>query len=129
MASHAYSNLFSYYQDSLLKTAFWGKSMELNNIGNAHLVFPALDEHYYWPKVTTSMRNIFSTGRYLEHHGTVVIKSKSTGFIFTHSKDTTVNYCLRNRDTFPLQTMKLLVQSLQLPEKRLFLWEEGGIIR
>jgi hypothetical protein len=29
--------------------------------------------------VTTSMRNIFSTGRYLEHHGTTTIKSLKTG--------------------------------------------------
>ncbi|KAJ3274775.1 hypothetical protein HDV01_001978 [Terramyces sp. JEL0728] len=79
MACHAESPNYIYYQDSLLKTKFWGKSMELNNVGTAHLEFPALDEHYVWQKVTTSMRNMFSAGRYLEHHGTTKIVSKATG--------------------------------------------------
>lgn len=79
MATHAIGDAFTYYQDSALKTAFWGKSMELNSVGNAHLVIPSQNEHYYWPKATTSMRNIFNSGRYLEHHGTIVIKSKTTG--------------------------------------------------
>jgi oxysterol-binding protein-related protein 3/6/7 len=29
--------------------------------------------------MTTSMRNMFSTGRYLEHHGTIRITSKTSG--------------------------------------------------
>lgn len=33
MACHAEAKNYTYYQDSLLKTKFWGKSMELNNIG------------------------------------------------------------------------------------------------
>ena len=79
MACHAQSPLYEFYQDSLLKSKFWGKSMELTNIGTTHLKFPSLDEHYIWNKVTTSMRNVFSTSRYLEHHGTLTIESKKTG--------------------------------------------------
>ena len=92
MACHAESKNYLFHQDSLLRTKFWGKSMELNNIGVGvclnivsyilflvHLLFPNVKEHYIWQKVTTSMRNVFSTGRYLEHHGTIVIKSKVTG--------------------------------------------------
>jgi hypothetical protein len=30
-------------------------------------------------QVSTSVRNVFSTGRYLEHHGNVQIQSISTG--------------------------------------------------
>lgn len=33
MACHASCSEYDYYQDSLLKTKFWGKSMELNNVG------------------------------------------------------------------------------------------------
>jgi hypothetical protein len=33
MACHASAPHFEFYQDSLLKTKFWGKSMELNNVG------------------------------------------------------------------------------------------------
>ncbi len=53
--------------------------MELNNVGTVHLEFPALEEHYIWQKVTTSMRNMFAPSRYLEHHGTMTIRSKTTG--------------------------------------------------
>ena len=31
--------------------------------------------------VTTSMRNIFSTNRYLEHHGTLIIKNETLGYV------------------------------------------------
>jgi hypothetical protein len=33
MACYANAPEFEFYQDSLLKTKFWGKSMELNNVG------------------------------------------------------------------------------------------------
>lgn len=83
MACHAESPDFIYHQDSLMKTKFWGKSMELNNMGTVHLKLPALGEHYVWTKVTTSMRNVFSTARYLEHHGTIKILSLKTGHYCT----------------------------------------------
>ncbi|KAH6585265.1 hypothetical protein BASA60_000628 [Batrachochytrium salamandrivorans] len=67
------------YQDSLLKTKFWGKSMELNNTGTVHLELPTLRDEYVWNKVTTSMRNLFAPGRYLEHHGVMKITSITTG--------------------------------------------------
>ncbi|KAI8927091.1 Oxysterol-binding protein-domain-containing protein [Entophlyctis helioformis] len=79
MACYAESSKFRFYQDSLLKTKFWGKSMELNNIGTVHLEFPEIGEHYVWNKVTTSMRNLFAPSRYLEHHGTMKIVSTKTG--------------------------------------------------
>nr|KAJ3418879.1 Oxysterol-binding protein- protein 3 [Polyrhizophydium stewartii] len=79
MACYAESPSYRFYQDSLLKTKFWGKSMELNNTGTVHLEFPALGEHYVWNKVTTSMRNLFAPSRYLEHHGTMKITSLTTG--------------------------------------------------
>ncbi|KAI8913573.1 Oxysterol-binding protein [Gorgonomyces haynaldii] len=79
MAAHCESKNYVYHQDSLLKTSFWGKSMELTNTGTVHLKFPHLSEHYVWNKVTTSMRNVFSSNRYLEHHGTMKILSLTTG--------------------------------------------------
>ena len=64
-----------------MKTKFWGKTMELNSIGTVNLEFPKLNEHYKWGKVTTSMRNIFASNRYLEHHGHVKIVSQLTGHV------------------------------------------------
>jgi hypothetical protein len=86
MAMHAESKSFIYFQDSLMRTAFWGKSMELvifylyqNNTGTSQLKFPGLNDHYTWTRLTTSMRNVFSNARFLEHHGTTKIKSHISG--------------------------------------------------
>jgi hypothetical protein len=58
------------------------KSMELNSTGTIRLEFPLLKESYTWGKVTTTMRNLFSsTSRYLEHHGSLVIKNETLGFV------------------------------------------------
>lgn len=53
--------------------------MEFTNTGTVQLKMPALGEHYSWNKVTTSMRNMISSSRYLEHHGVMKIVSESTG--------------------------------------------------
>ncbi|KAI8823653.1 Oxysterol-binding protein [Fimicolochytrium jonesii] len=79
MACHAESPNYQFFQDSQVKSKFWGKSMELIPLGTVHVAFPALNEHYTWNKVTTCMRNIFSANRYLEHYGTLKITSQSTG--------------------------------------------------
>ncbi|KAI9008250.1 Oxysterol-binding protein-domain-containing protein [Gaertneriomyces semiglobifer] len=78
MACHAESANYVFYQDSQVKTKFWGKSMELMSTGTVHLVFPQLNEHYTWTKVTTCMRNVFSSSRYLEHYGTMKIHALSS---------------------------------------------------
>ncbi|TPX62431.1 hypothetical protein SpCBS45565_g07040 [Spizellomyces sp. 'palustris'] len=79
MACHAESPNYIFFQDSQVKTKFWGKSMELIPTGTVHVAFPALGEHYTWTKVTTCMRNVFSSGRYLEHYGIMKITSHSSG--------------------------------------------------
>ncbi|KAI9106236.1 Oxysterol-binding protein [Phlyctochytrium arcticum] len=79
MACHAESPNYVFYQDSQVKTKFWGKSMELIPLGTVHVVLPGVNEHYTWTKVTTCMRNVFSANRYLEHYGTMRITAHSTG--------------------------------------------------
>jgi hypothetical protein len=79
MACYAESPNYAFYQDSQVKSKFWGKSMELSPSGTVHVKLNGVDDEYSWNKVTTSMRNIFSAGRYLEHHGSVIIKSLKTG--------------------------------------------------
>ena len=50
MACFAQGDGFKFYQDSMIKTKFWGKSMELIPSGTVHLEFPDLNEHYTWKK-------------------------------------------------------------------------------
>ncbi|KAI9340771.1 Oxysterol-binding protein-domain-containing protein [Zopfochytrium polystomum] len=79
MACHADSDAYTFYQDNLLKSKFWGKSMELIPSGSVHVQLKSTGELYVWNKVTTCMRNIFSTGRYLEHYGVMKITCAESG--------------------------------------------------
>ncbi|KAI8814464.1 Oxysterol-binding protein-domain-containing protein [Cladochytrium replicatum] len=101
MACHAEGPNFSFYQDSHVKTKFWGKSMEFIPSGTVHLVLPKFDEHYTWNKVTMCMRNLLAGTRYLEHYGTVKIES-SNGDEFNFCSTIVANllesgyYCVLN---------------------------------
>ena len=79
IACHAESNNFIFYQDLQTKTKFWGKSMELTPDGTCHLLFPQHRDHFTWSKVTSCMRNIFSSAKYLEHYGEMQILNHTTG--------------------------------------------------
>ncbi|KAJ3108239.1 hypothetical protein HDU97_001773 [Phlyctochytrium planicorne] len=79
MACYAQSKGYTFFQDNLVKTKFWGKSMELIPSGTVHVDLHNVGDHYSWSKVTTCMRNVFSSGRYLEHYGTMKIVSRKTG--------------------------------------------------
>ncbi|KAI8849117.1 Oxysterol-binding protein [Chytridium lagenaria] len=79
MACFAESENYRFFQDNLVKTKFWGKSMELIPSGTVHVELPKVSDQYSWSKVTTCMRNVFSSGRYLEHYGTMKITSHNSG--------------------------------------------------
>jgi hypothetical protein len=80
MACYAEGRSFKFYQDSLLKTKFWGKSMELVPVGTVYCEFPEIEECFSWNKATTAMKNVFSSGRYLEHQGTCTLTSRKSGY-------------------------------------------------
>ncbi|KAJ3213219.1 Katanin p60 ATPase-containing subunit A1 [Dinochytrium kinnereticum] len=79
MACYAQAENYAFFQDNQVKTRFWGKSMELIPSGTVHVDLPKVSDHYSWAKVVTCMRNVFSSGRYLEHYGTMKIVSQKTG--------------------------------------------------
>ncbi|TPX48710.1 hypothetical protein SeMB42_g01117 [Synchytrium endobioticum] len=84
MACHAESPKYEYSQNSLIRTKFWGKSVELINHGNISLWLKDFDERYTWGKPTSCIRNVFSSsGRYTEHYGSTVVRNHKTG----HSVD------------------------------------------
>ncbi|ORY47691.1 Oxysterol-binding protein [Rhizoclosmatium globosum] len=83
MACHAESEKYVFFQDNLVKSKFWGKSMELVPSGTVNVLLPGKKDHLQWSKVTTCMRNVFSGTRYLEHYGTMKITSVATGYTST----------------------------------------------
>ncbi|RIB25134.1 Oxysterol-binding protein [Gigaspora rosea] len=79
MACHADSLNWSYWQDSKVKSKFWGKSMELIPIGTIHITIPKYNDHFTFSKPSTWVRNMISGTKYFEHTGVMRIENKSTG--------------------------------------------------
>ncbi|KAJ3394907.1 Oxysterol-binding protein- protein 3 [Entophlyctis sp. JEL0112] len=79
MACYAEASKYVFYQDNLVKSKFWGKSMEFVPSGTVNVAFPNRKDVLQWSKVTTCMRNMFSGTRSLEHYGTMkILESNST---------------------------------------------------
>ncbi|XP_018124722.1 oxysterol-binding protein-related protein 3 isoform X2 [Xenopus laevis] len=74
-ACHAESENFVFFQDMRWKNKFWGKSMEIVQIGTTHLILPRFGDHYQWNKVTSCIHNILSGQRWIEHYGEIIIKN------------------------------------------------------
>ncbi|KAI9141962.1 Oxysterol-binding protein, partial [Paraphysoderma sedebokerense] len=81
MACHAESlkGNYSFWQESKVKSKFWGKSMEFIPSGNVHVTLNKWGEQYTWSKVTTCMRNLISGPKSLDHYGSMTITNHSTG--------------------------------------------------
>ncbi|TPX30518.1 hypothetical protein SmJEL517_g05937 [Synchytrium microbalum] len=80
MACHAESPKYEFTQDSLVKTKFWGKSVELVTTGAISLLLKEFGERYSWGKPNSCIRNVFSTtGRYTEHYGSITVTNHKTG--------------------------------------------------
>ncbi|CAG8706985.1 15842_t:CDS:2 [Dentiscutata erythropus] len=79
MACHADSLNWSYWQDSKVKSKFWGKSMELIPIGTIHITIPKYNDHFTFSKPSTWVRNMISGTKYFEHAGVMRIENRSTG--------------------------------------------------
>lgn len=68
------------YQENSGKSKFWGKSMELVPSGMIHCIIKLPDgsqEHYYWNKLTSCIRNLFGSSRYVEYYGDIKIQSET----------------------------------------------------
>ncbi|CAG7785076.1 unnamed protein product [Allacma fusca] len=75
-ACHAEGRAWQFWEETQLKTKFWGKSMEIQPIGEVHIVFPKWGEHYSYNKATTCVHNLFSPpNRWVDLYGEVSILS------------------------------------------------------
>lgn len=78
VACHADSENYEFWQTSTLKTKFWGKSMELIPEGTVHVTLPSRGDHFIWNKVTTCVRNLLSSNKWVEHYGEMVVTNVTT---------------------------------------------------
>lgn len=57
------------------RTKFWGKSLEVIPLGTTHIKIG--NDHFYWQKPSSFVRNLMMGKKYLEHSGKMTIHSSS----------------------------------------------------
>ncbi|CAL1543618.1 unnamed protein product [Lymnaea stagnalis] len=72
-ACYCESRNFKLWQDVRIKTKFWGKSMEIQPLGNVHVILPKYRDHYKWNKVTTCVHNLLGGQRWADQYGEMTI--------------------------------------------------------
>ncbi|PWA00808.1 hypothetical protein BB558_003118 [Smittium angustum] len=83
VACHADSPNYSFWQDSNIKTRFWGRSLELSQTSLVHIDLPATGDHYTYSKGSTLIKGILSGNRTIEFSGTITVTNHTTGDVAT----------------------------------------------
>ncbi|CAJ2641416.1 unnamed protein product [Trifolium pratense] len=73
VACHCEGRGWKFWGDSILKSKFWGRSIQLDPIGILTVEFDD-GEVFYWSKVTTSIYNLILGKLYCDHYGTMRIE-------------------------------------------------------
>lgn len=80
-ACHCESERYIYHAEVLVKTKFWGKSLELLPDGLNHVYLKTTGEHFSYRKVTTGVYNIIMGKMWLDHYGVLRLTNHTTGEI------------------------------------------------
>ncbi|ONM08389.1 Oxysterol-binding protein-related protein 1C [Zea mays] len=73
VACHCEGTGWRFWADSNLKSKFWGRSIQLDPVGELTLEFDD-GEVFQWSKVTTSIYNLILGKLYCDHYGTMRIQ-------------------------------------------------------
>ncbi len=75
---------YAFWTEVYVKSKFWGKSLELQPLGNCHVRLPVYgnpkvtSEHFSWKKVTTCVNNLILGTLAIEHYGDMIITNHRT---------------------------------------------------
>ncbi|KAJ3328059.1 hypothetical protein HDU76_010657 [Blyttiomyces sp. JEL0837] len=89
MACFAESPTYQFYQDNLVKTRFWGKSMELIPSGNVKVFLKDFDELYVWNKGLSVVLNFKESGYFTSSKNEIagmVVNSKGEEIVCLSGK-------------------------------------------
>lgn len=78
LAVVAEGNGWRYEGDAILRSKFWGRSIEVTPHGVLRVSF-ADGESFHWSKVTSSIHNLIIGKLYCDHYGTMRIKGSRAG--------------------------------------------------
>ena len=134
-AIHVYGKEYEYWDNSEMKSKFWGKSLEFTPLGKAYFVFG--DQHYVCTKPNTIANNIIFGTLFLDWGGTTECICPQTGVkadlkhfskgIFTrtlgkvegHAYDSDGNKILRIEGNW---TTKITIMNIESGEETV-IWE------
>ncbi|XP_029641137.1 oxysterol-binding protein-related protein 6 isoform X9 [Octopus sinensis] len=85
-ACHCDSRNFIFWQDVRIRTRFWGKSMEIQPIGNVNVFLPKYNDHYQWNKVTTCVHNLLGGQRWVDQYGEMHMRNGDISCKITFTK-------------------------------------------
>lgn len=66
-------------QESHIATRFWGTSVDVQSLGDNHLVFHKLNEHYTWKAPNACIHNILFGKLFVDYQGSIPIQSMKGG--------------------------------------------------
>lgn len=62
----------------MMKTTFWGKSMEIKPIGLEHVKLKTTGEHFVIERPSSTVNNLIFGEMYIEHVGTMTVRNLTT---------------------------------------------------
>jgi len=77
--AHSTCDEWTLSQESHIQTRFMGATVDVNSIGDNHLKLHKKNDHYTWKSPNVCIHNILLGKIYVEHYGTIPIKSMKGG--------------------------------------------------
>lgn len=77
--AHTTCDEWTLSQESHIATKFWGTSVDVQSIGDNHLLLHKLNDHYTWKAPNACIHNILFGKIFVDYSGQIPIKSMSGG--------------------------------------------------
>lgn len=77
-ALHCDHEDFTFWANIALHSSFKGTFMQINPVGDLHVVLKRHSDHFVWNKVTTTVHNLLTGKAYVDNHGTIDLMNMTT---------------------------------------------------
>lgn len=78
IAIHCDHESFTFWANITLQSIFKGTFLQVNPLGDLHVVLKRHSDHFVWNKATTTVHNLLTGKAYVDHHGTIDLLNIST---------------------------------------------------
>lgn len=78
IAIHCDYEDFTFWANITLQSIFKGTFLQVNPLGDLHVVLKRHSDHFVWNKATTTVHNLLTGKAYVDHHGTIDLLNITT---------------------------------------------------